>query len=178
MNRKNLESFGKKRDFSSSLAEDPEFLKLKGLFSEAKKTYKLNGSELLTKKIEKKEVLIPVSVFSKNLSSLGTITKYLKENLELENKEIASLTKRSVKTIYQAYNSANEKVSKRFEAKETKYYVPVSALSDRRLGVLESVVKFLKENYELNYSEIGRLLGRDPRTIWTAYSRGKNKNGR
>ncbi|MBI2507681.1 hypothetical protein HYV89_01900 [Candidatus Woesearchaeota archaeon] len=53
------------------------------------------------------------------------------------------------------------------------FSVPVSALTDRKLGVLESVVKFLKENYELNYSEIGRLLGRDPRTVWTAYSRGK-----
>ena len=178
MNRKSLESFGKKRDFSSSLAEDPEFLKLRELFFEAKKTYKLNGSELLTKKIEREEVLIPVSVFSKKLSSLEAITKYLRENLELKNKETAKITKRSVKTIYQAYNSAREKISKKFEVKETRYYVPVSVLSNRKLGVLENVVKFLKENYELNYSEIARLLGRDPRTIWTAYSRSREKNAK
>lgn len=178
MNRKSVKDFENFRDFSSSLAKDPEFLKLKELFSDAKKTYKLNGSELLTKKIEKEEILIPASIFSRKLSSLETISKYLKENLELKNKEIAKLTHRSVKTIYQAYNSANEKVSKRFEIKDAKFYVPVSALTDRKLGVLESIVKFLKENYELNYSEIGRLLGRDPRTIWTAYRRVREKNVR
>jgi len=148
---------------------------LKKLFIRVKERYHLDSSELLNK-IEEKEVLIPASVFSRKLSSLETIVKYLKENLGLKNKEIASLTKRSVKTIYQAYSSANEKVSKRFEIKEAKYYIPVSALTNRKLGVLESVVKFLKENYELNYSEIGRLLGRDPRTIWTAYSRMREKN--
>src|SRR3989344_8707319 len=147
MNRKNLENFEKKSDFSSPLAEDPEFLRLKKLFSEAKKTYKLNGSELLTKKIERREVLIPASIFSRKLSSLETIVKYLKENLELKNKEIAKITKRSVKTIYQAYSSANEKARKKFEIKEAKYYIPVSALTNRKLGVLESVVKFLKESY-------------------------------
>ena len=147
---------------------------LKKLFIRIKERYHLDSSELLNR-LEEKEILIPVSVFSKKLSSLEVITKYLRENLELKNKEIASLTKRSVKTIYQAYNSAKEKIEKKFEVKEGKFYVPISALTNRKLGVLENIVKFLKENYELNYSEIGRLLGRDPRTIWTAYSRGKNK---
>ena len=149
-------------------------LELRKLFISIKEKYHLNSPELLNE-LEEKEVLIPVSIFSRKLSSLETIVKYLKENLGLKNKEIASLTKRSVKTIYQAYNSANEKTRKKFEVKESKYYIPVSALTNRKLGVLESVVKFLKENYELNYSEIGRLLGRDPRTIWTAYSRAIGK---
>ena len=148
---------------------------LKKLFIRIKERYHLDSSELLNK-LEEKEILIPASVFSENLSSLETIVKYLKENLGLKNKDIAKITNRSVKTIYQAYSSANEKAKKKFEIKEAKYYIPVSALTNRKLGVLESVVKFLKENYELNYSEIGRLLGRDPRTIWTAYSKGKKKH--
>ena len=148
---------------------------LKKLFIRIKERYHLDSSELLNK-LEEKEILIPASVFSENLSSLETIVKYLKENLGLKNKEIAKITKRSVKTIYQAYSSANEKARKKFEIKEAKYYIPASALTNRKLGVLESIVKFLKESYELNYSEIGRLLGRDPRTIWTAYSRMREKN--
>ena len=147
---------------------------LKKLFIGIKERYHLDSSELLNK-LEEKEALIPVTVFSEELSSLETIVKYLKENLGLKNKEIAKITKRSVKTIYQAYSSANEKTRKKFEVKEAKYYVPVSALVNRKLGVLESIVKFLKENCELNYSEIGRLLGRDPRTIWTAYRRIREK---
>ena len=177
MNRKKEKNFEKTRDFSNSISKDPEFLKLKQLFSQTKEKLHLNGVELLTKKIEIKETLIPANIFSEKLSSLETIAKYLKENLGLKNKEIAKITKRSAKTIYQAYNSAKEKFDKKFEIKESKFYIPISALTNRKLGVLESVVKFLKENYELNYSEIGRLLGRDPRTIWTAYSRGKKKNG-
>src|SRR3989344_6552705 len=148
---------------------------LKKLFIGIKERYHLDSSELLNK-LEEKEALIPVTVFSEELSSLETIVKYLRENLELSCKEIAKITKRSVKTIYQAYNSANEKARKKFEIKKAKYYIPASALTNRKLGVLESIVKFLKESYELNYSEIGRLLGRDPRTIWTAYRRGKEKN--
>ena len=150
---------------------------LKELFTIIRERYHLDNSELLNK-LEEKDIVIPVSVFSKKLSSLETVTKYLKENLGLKNKETAKITKRSVKTIYQAYNSAREKISKKFEVKETRYYVPVSVLSNRKLGVLENVVKFLKENYELNYSEIARLLGRDPRTIWTAYSRSREKNAK
>ena len=148
---------------------NPEILlELRKLFISIKERYRLNSPELLNK-LEEKEVLIPVSIFSEKLSSLETIVKYLKENLELKNKEIGKITKRSVKTIYKAYSSANEKARKKFEIKEARYYIPASALTNRKLGVLESVVKYLKENYELNYSEIGRLLGRDPRTIWTAY---------
>ena len=147
---------------------------LKDLFTIIRERYHLDNSELLNK-LEEKDIVIPVSVFSKKLSSLETVTKYLKENLGLKNKETAKITKRSVKTIYQAYNSAREKISKKFDVKEAKFYVPVSALTNRKFGVLESVVKYLKENYELNYSEIARLLGRDPRTVWTAYSRCKKK---
>ena len=178
MKRKIRGNFEKNRVFPSSLAKDPEFLKLKELFFNAKENLHFNGAELLTKKIEEKEVLIPVTIFSKKLSSLETTVKYLKENLDLRTADISSLTNRDVKTIYQAYSSAREKVKEKLIVKETKFYVPVSALIDRKLGVLESVVKYLRENYELNYSEIGRLLGRDPRTIWTAYSRCKKKNGR
>ena len=147
---------------------------LKELFIRIKEGYHLDSSELLNK-LEEKETIIPVTIFSKRLSSLEAITKYLKENLGLKNKVIAKLINRNVKTIYQAQSSANEKAKKKFEIKETKFYVPVHVLVDRKLGVLESVVKYLRENYELNYSEIGRLLGRDPRTIWTAYSRCKKK---
>src|SRR3989344_2411737 len=133
---------------------------LRKLFINVKKRSHLDSSELLNR-LEEKEVLIPVTIFSRKLSSLEIITKYLKENLELKNKEIASLTKRSVKTIYQAYSSANEKARNKFEIREAKYYIPASALTNRKFGVLESVAKYLKENYELNYSEIGRLLERD-----------------
>lgn len=55
-------------------------------------------------------------------------------------------------------------------------YIPTSAFRDRKLKVLEALVKYLKEQQQLNYSQIGRLLNRNPRTIWTAYQKAKRRN--
>ena len=46
--------------------------------------------------------------------------------------------------------------------------VPVSIFS-QKTSPLESLTKFLKENYDLKFTEIARMLNRDPRTIWSTY---------
>jgi hypothetical protein len=53
--------------------------------------------------------------------------------------------------------------------------VPLSLFSNRKLGVLEVIVKCLKENFELTYSRIASILNRDQRTIWTTYKKAKDK---
>lgn len=53
--------------------------------------------------------------------------------------------------------------------------VPSYILKDRSIAVLETIVEYLKENRGLNYHEIGLLLERDERTVWTAYNRVKRK---
>ncbi len=53
--------------------------------------------------------------------------------------------------------------------------VPLRILQDRTVAVLEAIVEYLKEEKELRYSEIAKLLNRDQRTIWTVYSRVKKK---
>ncbi len=182
MNRKNTEKSKKNSDFSSS----------KDIYEKLKKEYDINEEDLIKfykvkkffdkltpeiiKDLETKEIEIPASVFSRKLSCLETIVKYLKENLSLSNKEIGKLIKRSEKTVWQAYNSSKKKSDLKFKVKFSKFYIPVSILEDRKLSVLEDVVKYLHENFDLNYSEIGRLLHRDSRTIWTVYSRVRKKN--
>ena len=44
-----------------------------------------------------------------------------------------------------------------------------------KIGILESLVKYLRENLGLNYSEIAHELNRDPRTIWTVYNKAFEK---
>ena len=56
--------------------------------------------------------------------------------------------------------------------------IPVHVLQNRKFGVLESVVVYLKEEIGLKYSEIARLLNRDDRTIWNVYNYAKNKRRR
>ena len=53
--------------------------------------------------------------------------------------------------------------------------IPLSLFSHRKLGVLETLVKCLKENFSLNYSRIAHLLNRNDRTIWATYNEAKNK---
>jgi len=53
--------------------------------------------------------------------------------------------------------------------------VPSSILQDRSFAVLETIVAYIKDSYSLNYHEMGLLLGRDERTVWTCYHRIKDK---
>jgi IS30 family transposase len=54
--------------------------------------------------------------------------------------------------------------------------IPLKLFSNRKLGVLEVIVKYLKENQNLPYNEIASLLNRDDRTIWTSYNKAIKKH--
>ena len=88
----------KKRSSGGSLfsPDNIDYSELKDLYDKLKEQVEI---------IEKNRKSIPLCVFSKELSGLETIVKYLKENLKLESKEISKLLGRSVKTIWQAYDS-------------------------------------------------------------------------
>ena len=123
------------------------------------------------------EVLIPVSIFVKELSGLEIIVTFLKENQLYSNKEIAKLLNRSEKTIWQAYSFARKKYSSKLTYDEHSLLVPVTIFQKRKLSILESLVNYLKENFNMKYSEIGLLLHRDQRTIWTVFNRCEKKLG-
>lgn len=53
--------------------------------------------------------------------------------------------------------------------------IPSYILRDRTLKVLEAIVEYLKDQRGLTYRQIGRLLNRDERTIWTVYHRAQKK---
>ena len=52
--------------------------------------------------------------------------------------------------------------------------VPVSIFS-KKIGALEVLVKYLKENLNLSYHEIAKILNRDDRTVWVTYRNAKKK---
>lgn len=154
---------------------DNSFFELNNLFEKVKEDHNLTSWQLL-RKLDQKEILIPVTVFNDKLSCLETLVKYLKENLNLSVKDISKLMKRSNKTIYQSYRSASEKFPGKLVFADSQYYVPALLFSRRELSVLEHIVKFLHEDCGLRYSTIARMLSRDPRTIWTVYQRAGKKN--
>lgn len=53
-------------------------------------------------------------------------------------------------------------------------HVPVDIFSTE-LSPAEALVKYLKENKQLRYADIGRLLNRDQRGIWCTYNNAKTK---
>src|SRR3989338_9277619 len=53
--------------------------------------------------------------------------------------------------------------------------VPVGIFSEK-LGTLEAITKYLKENKELRLYRIATLLKRDPRTVWGAYQSSTQKS--
>lgn len=57
---------------------------------------------------------------------------------------------------------------------QTELSIPVSCFNDK-LSILESVVKFLKEEQDCNYHKIGDLLERDERNVWTTYNNSQKK---
>mgnify|MGYP001617502890 CR=1 FL=1 len=135
---------------------------------------------LVTKALKvpvKEEVKVPISVFKNDyLSSLENIVKYLRENLLLSFKQIASLTNRNKIALAVTYRNAKKKMAAKFVVSEiSPYSIPVSILQDRNLSVLENIVSYLKDNFGLAYHKIALLLNRNDRTIWTVYQRAKKK---
>jgi len=67
-------------------------------------------------------------------------------------------------------------VYKEEKIKKENPVIPLSLFADRNLGVLEVLVKCLKENYAFKYSSIARILNRNDRTVWATYMKAKGKN--
>jgi len=132
---------------------------------------------LRQKRGEKAIVKVPCCIFKeRSLGILEALTKYLKEELGLGYNEIASLLNRDNRVIWRTYNNARKKLKKKLAADKKTIWIPVSIFTDRKLGLLESLTKYLKENIEMTNHQIACALNRDNRTIWTSYSRAKKKS--
>jgi len=121
------------------------------------------------------ELHLPISIFRSNLAPLQAVVKYLKEIKGLQNRRIAFLLGRDVRTIWSTYAAVKHK--KPLILANTDLTVPLSVFKNSRLSILESLVSFLRES-NLTYADIARMIGRDQRTVWTVNARFKNKIGK
>jgi len=176
---------GRKKSKESSIHSDspnnPKISKkelIEQFFSikELLKTKGITPDELLRIEKQRKE-LVPVNIFNNNkLSALESIVKYLKENINLSNKEIARLLNRDSRTIWSTNHNAAKKLPEQFILQESEIHIPLSLLRERKLSVLETIVVHLKEEYGLTHHNIAVLLRRNDRTVWTVYNRAKKKH--
>jgi hypothetical protein len=121
---------------------------------------------------------IPLSVFSdKNLGILEATTKYLKENYSMRYCDIARLLNRDERTIWVSCEKATKKNGHKLDT-NSKYSVPPEIFSNRKVGPLEMLVVYLKDDLHLGFHEISKLLNRGYMTVYLSYRHGKEKNGK
>jgi hypothetical protein len=56
--------------------------------------------------------------------------------------------------------------------------IPSTIFTDNKLTTFEALVEYMKDVRGLSYREIGFVLNRDERNIWTVYHRAKKKRGK
>lgn len=62
------------------------------------------------------------------------------------------------------------------QGKKDNPMIPVSIFSNRELGVLEILIKCLRENFSMRHCKIAKLINRDDRTVWATYSKAIRKH--
>ena len=145
------------------------------------KNSRKKGVLLVHNLITSESVLIPTSIFrDRRLSVFEAVVKYLKEERQLNYHQISQILGRDERNIWTIYDRLRKKNlaldREKPEAIEiSDELVPAAIFLDRTVAVLEALVVHLKDVSRLNYHEIGMILGRNERTIWTAYARAKEK---
>ncbi|MEK6926022.1 MAG: Ig-like domain-containing protein [Nanoarchaeota archaeon] len=144
------------------------------VISKLKEKYKISKKEILNTIKSSEETEIPAAIFVKNLGALESLVKYMKENLNINYREISKLLNRNERTIWTAYKKANEKQKEPIKIKETEICIPIEIFKNKKMTILELTIVYLK-NKGYKFSEISQLLSRDQRNIWTIHSRALKK---
>lgn len=130
-------------------------------------------------RIKDKSKYLPISIFHNDeLSCLETIVKYLKETMQFSFHEIAVGLNRDDRTIWTTYKNASNKRNEPLVVKESEIEIPLAVFRERKLSVFETIVWFLKHNYNLKLSNIARYLNRDQRNVWAIYQKAIQKRKR
>lgn len=181
------------------------YKEISSLLSRNAKTLAVTYSKAIQKNSEetlvnKDTIYLDFSIFKNDLSILEAVCYFLR-SLEKKYSQIARLIGRSQKTIWtvckraenKLQNSQNlQKISDTPLNKDTDYgdnnYIsssytdnnalrlPLNILKDNSLSPLEAIVKYLRENKDLTYNQIGNLLSRKPKTLAATYSAARKKD--
>jgi len=87
------------------------------------------------------------------------------------------ILKKVLSMLKDKYNINAKEVCELIEKEklEEDIIIPVSLFKIEILGPAEIIIKYLKENLGLRFSEIARILNRDDRTIWITYRNAREK---
>ena len=135
---------------------------------------KLNDNQLknyLQQALDKlNKPFIPVSIFTPKLTPLESIVKFLKEEKKMSFHEISLILKRNERNLWHTYSNAKKKFSSKFKIVNSDLQIPLDIFSNK-VPPMKTIVKYLYEKESLSYHNIGKLLKKNERTIWTSYNR-------
>jgi hypothetical protein len=127
--------------------------------------------ELIRIILSQNDIQIPATVFSSEIAPLTSLVKYLHDEKKMPVKEISSRLNRHEQTIWTIVRLGKKA---KLLVKPTKIFIPLSVFSKEKLSALESLTSYLSEQ-GMKISEIALLLNKNLKTIWTCYSRYRNK---
>ncbi|MEM4259940.1 MAG: hypothetical protein QXG00_01775 [Candidatus Woesearchaeota archaeon] len=166
---------------NKDIFNNKDIKELKILIEAISRKYNKTPFELL--RIIENKILIPINIFNKN-KPLTAIVTYIINNYNLNYTQTAKILNRSTKTIWQAYNKnrknnkkqkKEKQIIKKLTSENSKYDIPIEYFYKEKLSILETIVKFLKEEHNLPFKKISLLIQRNQRTIWTIYARATKK---
>ena len=86
-----------------------------------------------------------------------------------------------INELIEKYNLSYEQVTGLISEKQEQLnpdLVPLHIFKERPLGILESLVKFLKEERNMGFKQISKLLNRNNKTIWSSYHNAVKKKAK
>ena len=89
---------------------------------------------------------------------------------------VGKIQELAVNSSSEEFVKVMEKVIAEYKEQKRIKSIPIEVFSNPELGILEALIKYLKEDTGLSFSEIADLLSRDERTIWTAYNNARKKH--
>jgi len=119
-------------------------------------------------KSETQNIKIPLDIFKQQISPAEALCKYLKFV------EIAKALNRDQRTVWINYKNAIKKKKDKIKPKGKPVLAIVNVFADRKLSVLESTVRYLKERKTSN-AEIAEIINKTPSNIWTVNQRAIRK---
>lgn len=97
----------------------------------------------------------------------------MKDNGTNEKREDIDLSK-VLANIKKKYIFTEDEIKELIEKRKGEITLPIS-IFDERLGMLESASLYLKDELNLSFNDIAKLLKRNYKTIWTSYNKAKQK---
>ncbi|MCH7568294.1 MAG: hypothetical protein IIA87_02630, partial [Nanoarchaeota archaeon] len=119
---------------------------------------------------KKKRKSIRDDKLDKAVKALTLLIDELRDKYGLSKKETLDLV---IKELAEKYKIGKKELIEVLELR-IKENIP-STIFSKKLGGLEAIVKYMKENLGMSYSEIAKQLVRDDRTIWTSYKKATEK---